>query len=123
MILCDSGPCNWFTPTSHWSDVVVFGPGLFTSTATIYSNDDGSLAALLAGGFAPTLNSAFLVEDPSGVTYYDPFLIQGGQGGREWDVQYQIHSAGPSGVPEPGTVLALFGALAAICAAVKRRTV
>ena len=116
VVLCEPGTisCN-SSHVASWSDVVVFDDGLFQSTATIYSDDDGSLASLLSGGFHPGPNTAYLTEAISGITNYDPSSLG-------IDVDYRIHSPeSGSSLPEPSSMM-VFGALGVAGVFARRRT-
>jgi len=117
LVLCESTvlSCSVSTPTSQWSDVVVFysaTKGPFTTdttfdanTAYVFSDDDsngsfGGLANFLANYGSLSANASFLSENPTGPTVYAS--------------AYTINS---SEVPEPTSyalILSGFGALAAI---------
>lgn len=116
VVLCEPGTvsCN-SSVVSSWSDVVVFNYGLLQSSAKIYSDDDGSLAALLSGGFQPGPNTAYVTEAISGVTNYDPSSLG-------IAVDYRIHSPESSStLPEPSS-MTIFGALGAAALLARRRT-
>lgn len=116
VVLCEPGTlsCN-SSVVSSWSDVVVFNDGLLQSTAKIYSDDDGSLASLLSGGFHPGPNTAYVTEASSGITNYDPSSLG-------IDVDYRIHSPeSDSSLPEPSN-MTVFGALGAAGLLARRRT-
>lgn len=102
VVICESGVvCNASTPTSQWSDVLVFynatngayiaDTTLDTNTAQIFSGDDGSLGAFLSQYNGLSSNATFWSENPTGLT-----LV--GTGGF-----YQVNSPEVTPVPEPGS--------------------
>ncbi len=119
LVLCEPGTTCDSSSTTNWSDVVVFGPSLFSfggqsfaDTVKIYSNDDGTLSSLLSNNFTLSSNAVFLTEDASGITHYDPVGLTNGQGVQ---IDYYIHSpeSGPS-VPEPSSLTLLLAGFVAL---------
>jgi hypothetical protein len=107
VVICESGVvCNASTPTSQWSDVLVFynatngayiaDTTLDTNTAQIFSGDDGSLGTFLSQYNGLSSNATFWSENPTGLT-----LV--GTGGF-----YQVNSPETTAaVPEPSSLLLL----------------
>ena len=121
IVLCEPTvvSCSVSTPTSQWSDVLVFynptaGPftpdsTLDANSAYVFSNDDtggpfGGLANFLTTYVSLSANASAISENPSGPTIYADF--------------YTINS---SDVPEPASWGLMMSGLGALAGMLRRR--
>ena len=119
VVICESGvACTSSTPTSQWSDVLVFfnfTKGAFVpdssfdaNTAFVFSDSTTALGYFLANYTGLSSNAQFINENPTGLTSY----ADGG---------YLINSPETTATPEPGSLILLASGLLGMAGFLRRK--